>query len=356
MCGELNNHVLWWGVWRKLISLPQVRANKNDAYYWRRIPQREQCSVSLDPVPPEPVRDILLENIHFISTTNQLLFDLNWTPPVAYGQLMDYDVAVITKQDRDSLMAGSSIDDIQPRYIGSINVREKHQLLSSKLFYKLLSYLNNIVWFERDQSQYYSQYRQQRSLSLFKGKHTHTQNKFNSALPTCIATFFYCFHSNNMDVQFTHTNHTFISRAKLKMRAKNSYNLFSSWSSAVVIPLDGQCIVQPPSPVRPPLTNVTQPTDKDGSMISVFFEAEDGSRVRLLDVGCDTHPGGSEQSIHNRLQGIESRYNNYYTIYPNVTEMCMQLTRSTYLLLVVTTYLQNRFPVHWIYYVSWISV
>ena len=42
-------------------------------------------------------------------------------------------------------------------------------------------------------------------------------------------------------------------------------------------------------------------------MISVFYEADDGSRVRLLDVGCEANPGSSEQNIHSRLEGIEAR-------------------------------------------------
>ena len=91
-----------------------------------------------------------------------------------------------------------------------------------------------------------------------------------------------------------------------QMRAKNSYKLYSSWSSAIVLPLDGQCIVQPPS-VRPALSNVSVPIDQEGAMISVFYETDDGNRVRLLDVGCETNPGSSEQNIHNRLEGIEAR-------------------------------------------------
>lgn len=98
------------------------------------------------------------------------------------------------------------------------------------------------------------------------------------------------------------------------MRARNNFTLYSSWSSAVVLPLDGHCIVQPPSTILPdPLTNVTSVSieredDVPNSKISVFYEADDGSRVRLLDVGCEASPGSSEQNIHNRLQGIESRY------------------------------------------------
>ena len=99
------------------------------------------------------------------------------------------------------------------------------------------------------------------------------------------------------------------------MRARNNFTLFSGWSSAVVLPLDGHCIVQPPSHplTADPLTNVTSiPTDREddipNSKISVFYEADDGSRVRLLDVGCEANPGASEQNIHNRLLGIESRY------------------------------------------------
>lgn len=98
------------------------------------------------------------------------------------------------------------------------------------------------------------------------------------------------------------------------MRARNNFTLFSGWSSAVVLPLDGHCIVQPPSSPPPDsLTNVTSiPVEREddipNSKISVFYEANDGSRVRLLDVGCETNPGASEQNIHNRLQGIESRY------------------------------------------------
>ena len=98
------------------------------------------------------------------------------------------------------------------------------------------------------------------------------------------------------------------------MRARNNFTLFSSWSSAIVLPLDGHCIVTPPSQPPPvnPLTNVTSiPVEREvevpNSKISVFYEADDGSRVRLLDVGCETNPGASEQNIHNRLLGIESR-------------------------------------------------
>lgn len=96
-----------------------------------------------------------------------------------------------------------------------------------------------------------------------------------------------------------------------QMRARNNFTLFSGWSSAVVLPLDGHCIVQPPS--SDPLSNVTSipvetVDDVPNSKISVFYEADDGSRVRLLDVGCEANPGASEQNINNRLIGIESRY------------------------------------------------
>ena len=99
----------------------------------------------------------------------------------------------------------------------------------------------------------------------------------------------------------------------VQMRAKNSYKLYSSWSSAIVLPLDGQCIVQPPS-IHPPLSNVSVPIDQEGAMISVFYETDDGNRVRLLDVGCETNPGSSEQNIHSRLEGIEARLVNIHVI------------------------------------------
>lgn len=85
--------------------------------------------------------------------------------------------------------------------------------------------------------------------------------------------------------------------------------MFSIWSSAVVLPLDEHCITKPPS-VYPPPANVSIPVEngnRDQSMISVFYVANDGSRVNLLDVGCDDTAGTSEQSLHNRLEGIESR-------------------------------------------------
>ena len=74
----------------------------------------------------------------------------------------------------------------------------------------------------------------------------------------------------------------------------------------MALPLDRHCIVQPPtSPLPDPLSNVTSiPIDREdlpNSKISVFYEADDGIRVRLLDVGCEANPGSSEQNIHNRL-------------------------------------------------------
>ena len=98
------------------------------------------------------------------------------------------------------------------------------------------------------------------------------------------------------------------------MRARNNFTLFSAWSSAVVLPLNGHCIVQPPSSPPPDsLINITSiPVEREDNVpnlnIFVFYEADDGSRVRLLDVGCEANPGASEQNIHNWLQGIESRY------------------------------------------------
>ena len=86
------------------------------------------------------------------------------------------------------------------------------------------------------------------------------------------------------------------------MRAKNNYTLYSSWSSAVVLPLDDQCLGKPHQPDRPDNTSSTP--DQPGHTISVYYVADDGSRVNLLDVGCDAN---SEVNIQNRLQGIESR-------------------------------------------------
>ena len=89
------------------------------------------------------------------------------------------------------------------------------------------------------------------------------------------------------------------------MRAKNNYTLFSPWSSAVVLPLDDECLGKPRYPDGS--ENTTSIPDQPGSTISVYYVADDGSRVNLLDVGCDADSGGSEESIQNRLQGIESR-------------------------------------------------
>ena len=83
----------------------------------------------------------------------------------------------------------------------------------------------------------------------------------------------------------------------------------------MVLPLDGHCIIQPPTfPTTDPLTNVTSisPDNFSNSKISVFYEADDGSKVRLLDVRCDANPGLTEQNIQDRLMGIEARYKNSY--------------------------------------------
>ena len=115
-------------------------------------------------------------------------------------------------------------------------------------------------------------------------------------------------HSHTHTHMHTHTHtHT---HTPTQMRAKNSYTLFSSWSSAVVLPLDNHCLVQPP----PSNSNTSTQDGHSSSVLSVFFEADDGSRVKLLDIGCNDNPGSSEQSFHDRLGGIESRYSTHTLI------------------------------------------
>lgn len=78
------------------------------------MPQAKQCSVSLDPIPPEAIKDILVENVHYASASKQLQFDVSWTKPTAYGELSEYDLVVLSQEDRDKLLSGSSLDNLSP--------------------------------------------------------------------------------------------------------------------------------------------------------------------------------------------------------------------------------------------------
>lgn len=90
------------------------------------------------------------------------------------------------------------------------------------------------------------------------------------------------------------------------MRAQNNYTLFSTWSSAVVLPLDDSCLGNHQPSVGSNNTSKDQ-TDELSSTVSVFYVANDGSRVNLLNVGCDGPSDSSDGNIQNKLQGIESR-------------------------------------------------
>ena len=68
----------------------------------------------MDPIPPNSVTGILVENVAYTSATRRLYFDLSWTPPIPYGQLKDYDLIVLDSSDRDRLLAGASIESLAP--------------------------------------------------------------------------------------------------------------------------------------------------------------------------------------------------------------------------------------------------
>ena len=71
-----------------------------------------------------PVHNILVENIQFVSSSSQLLFDLSWSAPPAYGQLMEYNLVVLSQEDRDMLLSGSSIDVLNPYYQNTLTVSD----------------------------------------------------------------------------------------------------------------------------------------------------------------------------------------------------------------------------------------
>ena len=100
----------------------QINAEKDRAYFWRTVPQAKQCSVSMDPIPPESIKDILVENILYTSSSRRLLFDISWTAPVAYGQLKDYDLVVLDNDDRDRLLSGTSVNNLEPYHRQTLTV------------------------------------------------------------------------------------------------------------------------------------------------------------------------------------------------------------------------------------------
>ena len=76
----------------------------------------------MEPIPPEPVKNVLAENVQYVPSSSRLLLDLSWTPPVAYGQLMEYDLVVLGQKDRDRLLSGSNMDNLNPYYRAILRV------------------------------------------------------------------------------------------------------------------------------------------------------------------------------------------------------------------------------------------
>ena len=71
----------------------------------------------MDPIPPEPIKNILVENIFYPPSLERLTFDLSWTPPVAYGELKDYELIVLSHDDRNQLfISGTSVKNLQPYF------------------------------------------------------------------------------------------------------------------------------------------------------------------------------------------------------------------------------------------------
>ena len=118
-CFELNTE----SIFANKFSL-QVRAEKDRAYFWRSVPQAKECTVSMDPIPPDSVKDILVENVLYTSSSKRLLFDLSWTPPVPYGQLKDYDLIILDNDDRDRLLFGANIDNLEPYHRQTLTVNK----------------------------------------------------------------------------------------------------------------------------------------------------------------------------------------------------------------------------------------
>lgn len=92
----------------------------------------------MDPIPPESVKDILVENVAYTSSTKRLYFDLSWTPPIPYGQLKDYDLIVVDSNDRDRLHAGTSIDTLQPYHRQTLTVNIATVIANTFIFHSLL--------------------------------------------------------------------------------------------------------------------------------------------------------------------------------------------------------------------------
>ena len=87
----------------------------------------------MDPIPPDSVRDILVENVAYTSSTSRLNFDLSWTPPTPYGQLKDYDLMVLDSTDRDRLLSGASVDSLEPYHRQTLLVNKQSYYTSNAL-------------------------------------------------------------------------------------------------------------------------------------------------------------------------------------------------------------------------------
>lgn len=78
----------------------------------------------MDPIPPDSVKDILVENVAYTSSSKRLQFDISWTPPTPYGQLKGYDLIVLDSNDRDRLLSGTSIDGLEPYHRQTLMVNK----------------------------------------------------------------------------------------------------------------------------------------------------------------------------------------------------------------------------------------
>ena len=74
----------------------------------------------MNPIRPEPIKNILAENILYTPSSGRLTFDLSWTPPLTYGELQDYELIVLNNQ----LASGTTVDitDLQLYFRQTFNV------------------------------------------------------------------------------------------------------------------------------------------------------------------------------------------------------------------------------------------
>lgn len=75
----------------------QVRPEKDDTYFWRKVPGPQSCIVKAIGLPPSPISNISVHRRNPNNTEDHVYFNVTWSPPAtSNGAVVQYDIRVGT--------------------------------------------------------------------------------------------------------------------------------------------------------------------------------------------------------------------------------------------------------------------